>query len=125
MTHRIKNRVINQSAKGFRGFPLVTVAYYGPNASKATKVVVGLVRFDGAEPEPLERWFGEERDLRLDENMTSRILRFVREHGAKSVAAVGAILGCPHEEGIDYPEGEACPMCPYWAGRDRWKGVPG
>jgi hypothetical protein len=29
------------------------------------------------------------------------------------------MLGCPHEEGIDYPEGEACPECPYWAGRDR------
>lgn len=26
------------------------------------------------------------------------------------------------EEGIDYPDGEACPQCPYWAGRDRFSG---
>ena len=27
--------------------------------------------------------------------------------------------GCQHEEGIDYPEGELCPDCPFWAGRER------
>jgi hypothetical protein len=32
------------------------------------------------------------------------------------------IIGCPHEEGIDYPEGEECPLCPFWKGRDRWSG---
>jgi len=26
----------------------------------------------------------------------------------------------PHEEGIDYPEREACPQCPFWKGRDRY-----
>jgi hypothetical protein len=30
----------------------------------------------------------------------------------------------PHEERIDYPEGEACPQCPFWAGRDRFAGTP-
>jgi hypothetical protein len=30
------------------------------------------------------------------------------------------IIGCPHEEGTDYPEGASCPQCPYWAGRDRF-----
>jgi hypothetical protein len=34
-----------------------------------------------------------------------------------------AIIGCPHEEGTDYPEGEACPQCPFWQGRDRFKGT--
>ena len=29
------------------------------------------------------------------------------------------IFGCPHEEGIDYPVGEECPECPYWANRPR------
>jgi hypothetical protein len=31
-------------------------------------------------------------------------------------------IGCPHEEGKDYPLGENCPQCPYWANRDRWSG---
>jgi hypothetical protein len=41
-----------------------------------------------------------------------------------SVAMVEAIIGCPHEEGIDYPTGESCPHCPFWKGRDRWTGEP-
>ena len=34
--------------------------------------------------------------------------------------ATDGLIGCPHEEGIDYPEGKSCPQCPYWAGRDRF-----
>lgn len=36
------------------------------------------------------------------------------------MAMTDSILGCPHEEGIDYPEGGSCPQCPFWSGRDRW-----
>jgi hypothetical protein len=30
------------------------------------------------------------------------------------------IIGCPHEEGKDYPAGDVCPQCPFWANRDRF-----
>jgi hypothetical protein len=33
----------------------------------------------------------------------------------KEVVMTGGIVGCPHEEGIDYPLGEDCPHCPYWS----------
>jgi hypothetical protein len=33
------------------------------------------------------------------------------------------IIGCPHQEGIDY-EGEWCPFCEFWHGRDRFTGQP-
>ena len=55
------------------------VAYYGPDASRATKVAVGIVSGEGRDVDPLE-------------------------------------------EGVDYPEGQTCPSCPYWANRDRWTG---
>jgi hypothetical protein len=41
----------------------------------------------------------------------------------KTVVIADAIMGCPHEEGIDYPDGDSCPKCPYWAGRDRFARV--
>jgi hypothetical protein len=41
--------------------------------------------------------------------------------GVRSVAMVDRIIGYPHEEGIDY-QGPTCPLCPFWAGRDRWSG---
>jgi hypothetical protein len=46
---------------------------------------------------------------------------FITEAGVKSVVIAERIIGCPHEEGIDY-EGAICPACPFWAGRDRWTG---
>lgn len=26
-------------------------------------------------------------------------------------------MGCPHEEGEDFPVGENCPFCPFWKGK--------
>jgi hypothetical protein len=43
--------------------------------------------------------------------------------GAKTVVMADRIIGCPHEEGVDYPDGEKCPSCPFWATRDRWSGA--
>ncbi|MGH9767873.1 MAG: hypothetical protein ACREAB_10610 [Blastocatellia bacterium] len=100
------------------------MAYYGPDNRKATKAAVGIIKREGAEP-IMRKWHTTETDARLDEKITNEILGYIREHKAVSVAAVAKILGCPHEEGKDYPEGQACPQCPYWAGRDRWAGLSG
>jgi hypothetical protein len=61
-------------------------------------------------------------DVRSDVAVAEQIGEFIDRHGAKSVALADRIIGCPHEEGIDYPEGTACPQCPFWANRDRWTG---
>src|SRR5580693_6403388 len=49
------------------------------------------------------------------------ILEFIEEHQVRSVAITDGIIGCPHQEGIDY-EGEWCPLCEFWHGRDRFAG---
>ena len=95
------------------------MAYYGPDNRKATKVAVGIIKQEGAEP-IMRRWHTAETDAQLDEKITNEILGYISEHKAVSIAAVAKILGCPHEEGKDYPEGQACPQCPYWSGKDRW-----
>src|SRR5262249_31104853 len=46
------------------------------------------------------------------------ILEFIENHRVLSVAMTDAIIGCPHQEGIDY-EGEWCLVCDFWHGRDR------
>ena len=111
-----------KAKQGFRGYPLATIAFYGPTATVATKVVVSIVRDAGHDPDPLQRWFSEDTDVRNDEAIAEQILAFLKEHGTKSVIATDGLIGCPHEEGTDYPEGTACPQCPYWAGRDRFSG---
>ncbi len=100
------------------------VIYYGPTAKKASKVVASIV--DEATEEILEmkKWFSETLDIRRNQFVNKEIMAFLREHAVSGVGMVDRILGCPHEEGIDYPEGETCPQCPYWAGRDRFTDEP-
>ena len=108
--------------KGFRGYPVATIAYYGPDDKKATKVAVGIVPSEGAEPDMLKKWFNEDVDIRKDRNTNEEIIAFIKEIGVKSLAMADRIMGCPHEEGVDYPHGSKCPKCPFWAIRDRFTG---
>lgn len=122
MTFRERHKAAlwKRARRGFSGYPLATVAFYGPDDKAATKVSVGIVRAEGEEPVALERWLSETTDVRNEHDIIEKILQFIRAHGAKSVAMVDRVIGCPHEEGVDYPEGSACPRCPFWAHRDRW-----
>jgi hypothetical protein len=121
-THMGKRRtwVDKETRRGFRGHPVATMAFYGPTADTATKIVVAIVREEGSEPDPLERWFSEEIDVRSNPEIGKKVIAFLKEYDVKSVVATDGLIGCPHEEGIDYPEGKSCPKCPYWAGRDRF-----
>jgi hypothetical protein len=111
-----------KARRGFRGYPIATIAFYGPDDTRVSKVAVGIVNTEDAEPSTLQRWFSEAGDVRTDPSVTSEILKFVQDYGAKSVVMSDRIIGCPHEEGIDYPDGQVCPQCPFWAHRDRWTG---
>ena len=99
---------------------MATVAFYGPDDRRATKVAVGIVATEDAEADPLRRWLSEQTDARDDLEIAREIGEFIDTHRARSVALLDRILGCPHEEGIDYPEGAACPQCQFWTNRDRW-----
>ncbi len=111
-----------QARRGFRGYPVATLAFYGPNDQRASRVAIGIVPAENAEPEALESWFAKEADVRKDSAIGEEILAFIDQHGAKSVVMSDRIIGCPHEEGTDYPDGQVCPQCPFWAHRDRWSG---
>lgn len=99
-----------------------TIAYYRPDNRRASKAAVSIMPALHADPVDLRRWFAETGDLRTDETVIAEIAAFLRENEVKSVVMADGILGCPHEEGIDYPVGEACPECSYWKGRNRWTG---
>lgn len=44
--------------------------------------------------------------------------------GTKDTVSHDRIIGCPHEEGLDYPMGRACPQCSFWAVIDRFTHEP-
>jgi hypothetical protein len=95
-------------------YPIATIAYYGPDDHTPTKIAVGIVNED-EEILALERWAGP--DVTVNPEVISQIQQFVGQHGAKSVVITDGVIGCPHEEGIDYPLGEDCPFCPFWQGK--------
>jgi hypothetical protein len=106
---------------GYRGYPIATVAFYGPDDKLATKVVVSLFLTESNEPDFLGRWYSEsDIDVRQDLDIGEQILGFLKPHAPRSTVLTQGIIGCPHEEGVDYPEGTSCQQCPYWAGRDRF-----
>lgn len=123
MHHKALWPLEKRSRRGFRGYPLATIAFYGPDDRRATKVAVGIVRAEGAEPDALRRWLSADIDVRSDAAITNEITEFMALHGALSVVLADRIIGCPHEEGSDYAVGAVCPHCPFWAHRDRWSGT--
>jgi hypothetical protein len=110
------------SKKKNRGFPGATLAFYGPDDRHATKAVVGIFLAPDSELSEMRKWFGKELDVRVDREIGMEILAYLREHHIRSVAVKLEIFGCPHEEGVDYPNGEVCPECPFWATHDRFTG---
>jgi hypothetical protein len=109
-----------RAKQGFRGYPIATIAFYGPTADVASKVAVAVFRTESGDPEVLERFFSQEADVRFDESVGEKVLFVIQTHAVQSVVMTDKIIGCPHEEGTDYPEGTSCPQCPFWAGRDRF-----
>ena len=122
MQDRFLKRLRKKAKRGMRGYPLATVAFYGPDSARASKVVVGIVRSAGAEADAeLRTWILETGDVRTDPFLAEEMLAHMDASGAVSVVLVDRIIGCPHQEGIDY-KGEWCPVCKYWIGRDRYTG---
>ena len=92
-----------------------------PELEQATKVTVGVVPSENAEVAELRDWKVNRGDIRRDPGIARKILEFIEKHRVLSVAMTDTIIGCPHQEGMDY-EGEWCPVCEFWHGRDRFTG---
>jgi hypothetical protein len=116
-----KKSLVKKIRKGDKGFPIATVAFYGANNHIATKVVCAIISHEGAEPDPIHKWFSSS-DLRKSEQILGEVLCFIDKNEVKTVNMIEEIIGCPHEERMDYPEGDFCPKCSYWKNRDRFSG---
>ncbi len=114
-------RLSKKARRGFRGYPVATIAFYGPDTGRASKVAVGIVMAEGEDVADLRRWTSVDRDVRGDPAIAASILEFTAQFEVRTVVMADRIIGCPHEEGIDY-EGSVCPHCGFWAHRDRWIG---
>jgi len=121
MVDKFQKRLSKKSRRGFRGWPMATIASYGPDLSRASKVNVAITRSEGGAAEQMRAWHSDTLDLRNDGATFEEILEYIGDQGAISVTMVDGIIGCPHQQGIDY-DAEWCPECAFWQGRDRFTG---
>ena len=95
-------------------YPIGTIAYYGPDDKTTTKIVAGVVKGEEAEP-TIKQWVAT--DVTTNPKVQREIERFFKKHGVTRVGMSAGNMGCPHEEGKDFPVGGDCPFCPYWKGK--------
>jgi hypothetical protein len=95
-------------------YPIATVALYGPDDKTTTKIAAGVILHDGAEI-IIKRWVAT--DVTTNPKVQQEMQDFFLQHGVKSMAMSEGNMGCPHEEGEDFPHGEDCPFCPFWKGK--------
>lgn len=73
---RADSPLYRKARRGFRGYPIATIAPYGPDDKLATKVAGSIVMEEDAEPAVLNRWFSNNQDVRSDLIVSGEILRF-------------------------------------------------
>ena len=70
-------------------------------------MAVGIVMTEGEEVADLRRWTSVDRDVRRDPAIAASILEFIAQFEVRTVVMTDRIIGCPHEEGIDYEDRSA------------------
>jgi hypothetical protein len=115
--------VIRRTGAGKVKYPMATIAFYGPDNRRASKLVAAI--YHGPDDAgPLRRWTVEAGDVRYDPTVTDEVMAFLKENQVVESVMTERIIGCPHEEGKDYPEGGVCPTCSFWWNIDRWTHQP-
>ena len=72
---KAKKRIAKQVKKGFRGYPLVLLEYFGKTSDCATEVVVSFTLEEGSEPQAQK--FVSENDAREDETIQSVLIKII------------------------------------------------
>ena len=96
---------------GKENYPLGALAYYGPDDQTCTKVIASVINAPNARPDA-RSWSAD--NVCSDPLVVAEIGAFFKQLGVSEVVMTEGIIGCPHEEGVDYPLHEECPQCAFW-----------
>jgi len=86
---KAKKRIAKQVKKGFHGYPLVALEYFGKTPDSATEVVISFIEEEGADPQKQTVVSGG--DAREDETIQSTLLKIIERVGAKTVTEIDGI----------------------------------
>ena len=78
-----QKRISKRVKRGFHGYPMISIQYFGPSETLATKVEVGFIQEENAEP--MLETFNSETDIRVDETVQTTIIKIIDRVDAKTV----------------------------------------
>jgi len=78
-----QKRINKRVKRGFHGYPMISIQYFGPSEVLATRVEVGFIQEENAEP--MLETFNSESDIRKDETVQTTIIKIIDRVDAKTV----------------------------------------
>ena len=78
-----QKRINKRVKRGFHGYPMISIQYFGPSEALATKVEVGFIQEENAET--MLETFNSETDIRQDETVQTTIIKIIDRVDAKTV----------------------------------------
>lgn len=80
---KAKKRIAKRVKRGFKGYPQVSLEYFGKETDFATEVAVTFLSEESAEPQTQR--FTSEKDVREDEAIQSVLLKIIERAEANTV----------------------------------------
>lgn len=86
---KAKKRIAKLVKKGFKGYPAISLEYFGASEELATEVLVKFILEEGAVAE--EQKLVSETDIRDDETIQSVLVKIIERASANSVTQVKGV----------------------------------
>ncbi len=83
---KAKKRIAKQVKKGLKGYPIISLAYFGKDEQCATEVVISFTLEEGAQVQ--EERFVSKTDVREDEVIQTTLVKIIERANAGSVVEV-------------------------------------
>lgn len=86
---KAKKRIAKHVKKGHKGYPIISIAYFGESTDCATEVVIQFTLHEGGEV--MEERFAGKTDVRDDEVIQTTLLKVIERANANTVEEVEGV----------------------------------
>lgn len=86
---KAKKRIAKQVNKGFKGYPKISIGYFGEDTDCATQVVIQFTLEEGSEVQ--EERFASATDVRENEVIQTALVKIIERANASSVIEVEGV----------------------------------
>jgi len=88
---KTRKRIAKKVKRGFQGYPMINITYYGPTDVLATKVILEFIAEEGGEVQ-LEP-FNTDTEIRDDISVQTTIIKIIERSGAMTVTLDEKVKG--------------------------------